>query len=429
MDNKKRGLPILAFFQKDGETPEIKTRDTGNWEPLDLDIRRFKSDENIFSLFAEVRPQVIVSIGPDSDWPGLMSLPYEERRKWISFEPGTNPIDIGEAAYNVFINAATTTRSEIIPLVSVFTPVYRTGEKLLRPYNSLKNGTYNNWEWIIYDDSDDDDETWNMLKELANQDFRVKIYRGMKNSGRVGETKFIAANLSQGHIVLELDHDDEMTEFALQWVVDAYLKFPDAGFYYTDCTEVYEEDGSCVKYGNGFAMGYGKYKVDWYKGRSYLTHVGTNINPRTIRHIVGVPNHIRAWRADVYKEIGGHSALLGVCDDYEIIIRTFLKTKFVRIAQLGYIQWMNSGGDNTQNYRRQEIQRLVRFVRQRYDTDIHNRFLELGVYDDAWSDEFGYSAALWTPLPEKENYVNYIWDPITGDVIKNDSMVYLETNS
>lgn len=409
--DSRRGLPVLALFQREGETLEIKTRDIGAWEPLEFDIRRFTTDDNIFEIFAEIRPQVIVSIGEDKDWKGLMSLPYEDRRRWISFQSNANPTDIGEATYKVFINAAVS-RAENPPLISIFTPVYRTGEKLMRPYNSLKNSSYNNWEWIIFDDSDDDNETWTMLEELAKTDHRIKIFRGMRNSGRVGETKFYAANLGQGHVFLELDHDDELTERALEWIVKAYNKFPDAGFYYTDCTEIYEEDGKCVVYGEGFAMGYGSYKVDWYKGRSYLTHISCNINPRTIRHIVGVPNHIRAWKADVYKDIHGHSAMLGVCDDYEIIIRTFLKTKFVRISQLGYIQWMNAGGDNTQNYRRQEIQRLVRFVRQRYDGEIHKRFLELGVEDDAWSDEFGWSANLWSQKPEKENFVNYTYDPL-----------------
>jgi len=412
--DSRRGLPILALFQKEGETIEIKTRDIGAWEPLDFDIRRFTTDDNVYEIFADIRPQVIVSVGKDEEWKGLMTLPFEERRKWISFDPDTNPVEIGEAAYRVFINAATS-RSDKTPLISIFTPVYRTGEKLMRPFNSLINSIYKNWEWIIFDDSDDNNETWDMLVELSNKDQRIKIFRGRRNSGRVGETKFYAANLCQGQVVLELDHDDELTENALEWIAKAYKKYPDAGFYYTDCTEIYEENGKSVIYGEGFAMGYGSYKVDWYKGRSYLTHISCNINPRTIRHIVGVPNHIRAWRADVYKDILGHSTLLGVCDDYEIIIRTFLKTKFVRIAQMGYIQWMNAGGDNTQNYRRQEIQRLVRFIRQRYDREIHERFVELGVHDDAWSDELGWCANLWTDKPKQENLVNYVFDPLSEE--------------
>lgn len=409
--DSKRGLPVLALFQREAETVSIQTRDIGAWEPLEFDIRRYTSDEGIYEILSEIRPQVIVSIGEDAQWTNLLNLPFEDRRKWISFSQDTNPTEIGESAYRVFINAAVE-RLDKVPLISIFTPVYRTGEKLMRPYNSLNNSSYNNWEWIIFDDSDDNNETWNMLVDLANSDHRIKIFRGIRNSGRVGETKFYAANLCQGQVLLELDHDDELTENALDWISKAYLRFPDAGFYYTDCTEVYEENGKCVVYGDGFAMGYGKYKVDWYKDRSYLTHISCNINPRTIRHIVGVPNHIRAWRADVYKDINGHRPLLGVCDDYEIIIRTFLKTKFVKISQLGYIQWMNAGGDNTQNYRRQEIQRLVRFVRQRYDKAIHERFIELGAEDDAWSDELGWSAQLWSPKPINENYVNYTWDPL-----------------
>ena len=46
--DSKRGLPVLAHFQKEGETINIKTRDIGTWEPLDFDIIRFTSDDNIY---------------------------------------------------------------------------------------------------------------------------------------------------------------------------------------------------------------------------------------------------------------------------------------------------------------------------------------------------------------------------------------------
>jgi len=104
--DSKRGLPVLALFQSDGQTIDIKTRNIGAWEPLEFDIRRYYNDDRIYEILAEIRPQVIISIGENSQWNNLLNLPFEDRRKWISFQEDANPIEIGEAAYRVFINAA-----------------------------------------------------------------------------------------------------------------------------------------------------------------------------------------------------------------------------------------------------------------------------------------------------------------------------------
>lgn len=37
------------------------------------------------------------------------------------------------------------------PLLSLFTPAYKSGSKIHIPYGSLLQQTYSNWEWVIYD--------------------------------------------------------------------------------------------------------------------------------------------------------------------------------------------------------------------------------------------------------------------------------------
>ena len=51
--------------------------------------------------------------------------------------------------------------------------------------------TYQNWEWVVVDDSPEDHTlTWQMLNHIASLDDRVKIYRIQPNSGgNVGEAK------------------------------------------------------------------------------------------------------------------------------------------------------------------------------------------------------------------------------------------------
>ena len=63
-------------------------------------------------------------------------------------------------------------------------------------------------------------------------------------------------------------------------------------------------------------------------------------------------------------------------------MRTFLKTRMVRVPKLCYIQ--HRGDENVSNThisRNKEIQRLVRAFSEWYDEDIHNRLEELGIDD------------------------------------------------
>jgi hypothetical protein len=61
-------------------------------------------------------------------------------------------------------------------------------------------------------------------------------------------------------------------------------------------------------------------------------------NEKTLRHIVGVPNHIRAWSRSAYLDVGGHLSGLPVADDYELILRSLFKYPAVYIRHMTYIQ-------------------------------------------------------------------------------------------
>ena len=146
-------------------------------------------------------------------------------------------------------------------------------------------------------------------------------------------------------------------------IIDASNKYPDAGFIYTDSVEL-DENNNSMTYGEGFCFGYGKYRKEFLYGKNWDVIDSANINPKTIRHIVGVPNHVRTWRRDVYFSVGGHNRDLAIADDYELIVRTFLKTKFVRVSKLGYLQYIyhNTNGRNTHDLSRADIQRRVRSI-------------------------------------------------------------------
>lgn len=82
-----------------------------------------------------------------------------------------------------------------------------------------------NWEWIILDDSPDDDH-FEFLRENLSRDCRIRLYRRSENSGSIGNVKNEAVALCRGKYVLEMDHDDEILPTVLE---DATIVFTKQG--------------------------------------------------------------------------------------------------------------------------------------------------------------------------------------------------------
>jgi glycosyltransferase involved in cell wall biosynthesis len=337
------------------------------------------SDDESWQSVALHRPHVIITCGDHASFPNLLNLPLEWRRRWLHFPELPESDLLAQTIEGCFVDVSTVNRFPLEPLISIQTPCFRSGSILHRTYQSLVAQTYSNWEWVMLDDNDDN-ETWEHMQQIAAQDPRVRIYRQKGHNGNIGDLKRKTAGLSDGSIFVELDHDDELTNHCLADLLEAFTKFPDAGFAYTDCTEVFP-NGFCNRYGEGWGLGYGSYRVEQYNGRGYDVTNYPPINRTTMRHIVGVPNHVRAWKADAYWACGGHSPQVHVADDYELLVRTFLTTKMIHIKRLGYIQYVG-GGQNTQTLRNAEIQRMVRLFANRYWQDIDKRFEELGIDGD-----------------------------------------------
>ena len=405
VEDRKPLLPKVLYIS---DTPkEFETTEISQGIETRLETKHITSDKNITKEIYDFNPDVIaVNTNDDTKFPNLSSQPKEIRDKWVSSD---NKMDGNNLHYTLMTNKLNRDNSY---LISWFTPIYNTGEVLKRTYESLKNQTINDWEWVITDDSSDGGKTWKIAEEIAKNDLRVKLYDiNPRTKGVVGESKYRAASLCKGYILAELDHDDYLTPDATELLIKASKSFPDAGFFWTDSAEV-NDNWEPMLYQEPFCYGYGTYREDIEMGKPFKTVNGININPKTIRHIVGVPNHIRAWRREVYQQIGGHNRNLSVADDYELIVRTFLVTRMVRIPKLGYIQFIAYEGDhiNTQNTSRAEIQRLSNSIMYYYNEDIKNRFEELGYSD--WGYYFDPNHSELTPsrFGSEECAVNYTYD-------------------
>lgn len=405
-----------------------------NWSKLGIfnmktslyDIEHLWDDIVVYSLpltnnleedFARYKPDLIVSFEEE-----LNIKDINLKNRYIHFDNLLwQPTDIANEILQKSINVNC---HKPYPKISVFTPTYKTGDRIYRTYESLKSQTFTDWEWVVLDDSDDD-VTWNILQEISKKDYRVKIHRLFpRSNGNVGLVKNRVASLCNGEWLVELDHDDSLLSECLEYIVKASEKFPDAGFIYSDVCEIYEDgnmkaydhDHSGNWYGredNGFCWGYAGHTWTKEDGKDYLTHHYPEINPLTIRFNIGMPNHVRSWKKEVYHKIGGHNIHTPVADDFELIIRTFLNTKMVHIHKLLYLQWNNQ--NSTVDNNSIDINRRARLIRDYYDLQIHNRFRDFGKIDWLWNEETQQSnRVVWQqwyrPRFEHEQYVNYIYN-------------------
>lgn len=370
----------------------------GSWDGLEEMLKRldeacitakiYNPDDVLLNINPK-NPHIYISLGLDlEEFKTLYSLPYHEKKRWLHYQ---SPSEIQPA--NLFywwlsltdpLSAnkiiPSTHFSSDTPLVSVFTAAYKSKEKIQRPYGSLLKQTYPNWEWVIIDDSGDDDTTYSR-DLLPLDDPRVRRYRQDYRNGYIGATKRYAAGLCTGEILVEVDHDDELTSDCLEKIVNAFKQHPECGFAYGDCAEPYAKSNFSNWYGWDCGFGYAVYYRVWVHEMNRWQNVlrSTAINGVTMHHLAGLPNHPRAWTKDCYHLIGGHREELLVADDYDILVRTFLCTKYVSIPDLLYLQYRNESGDNSTFTRNQQIQILVNELYRYYGEKINSRIKELEI--------------------------------------------------
>jgi glycosyltransferase involved in cell wall biosynthesis len=261
------------------------------------------------------------------------------------------------------------------PKFSIITPTYKTPAHLLaRTWASLKAQTMTDWEWVVWDDTPNSDQVWRQLYGFAaDERYCLRAFRGHTHSGSIGEVKRNAAMLANGEIIIELDHDDELTPDCLTELAQTFDD-PEIGFAYSDWCEILP-DGQSGRYPKGWAFGYGSdYWSDQY---GCWVMSAPEINATTISHIVSAPNHVRAWRTTVYRELDGHNPELEIADDYELCVRTFLHTKIARIPKMLYRQHV--GPMTAQRQKNALIKQNVRRISESYRDAIYLRCIELGM--------------------------------------------------
>lgn len=412
----KKPSAIVYNWDREGEVTLISDVYFEEYLQDEVIIYSLPYTDDVVGDYSRYKPDLIVSIGLDINIPH-----YHLRKIHIGY---TDLLPDNILANDIVCNTVFKHCEVNRPRFSIFTPTYKTGERIRRTYESLVNQTLTNWEWVVVDDSPDN-ETWNILTEIAKNDYRVKLHRILPLSGgNVGLAKHRAATLGSGDWLVELDHDDALTAECLEICNDAILTYPDAGFLYSDVCEMYD-DGEMKTYdhdwsGNWYArhdnyfdFGYAGHSWVNVDGKDILAHWYPDINPLSIRFNISMPDHVRMWERNLYHQIGGHNKNTPIADDLEIIIRSFLNTRMIHVKKVLYFQYNNR--NSTVDNNATDINRRARLIRDYYDLAIHNRILELGFHDWNWDDELGHSQKFQNKVPirkyyEEEQVMNYIYE-------------------
>ena len=139
-----------------------------------------------------------------------------------------------------------------MPFISILTPTYNRGKLLLPLYDSLKNLTFKDFEWLIVDDGSEDDTEQYALSWIAhnieNAEFPIRYIK--KSNGGKHTAINRGVREANGELILILDSDDTLPADSLATIAHYYEQCKG----YKDCAGVCglmaHHDGQLI--GTGF---------------------------------------------------------------------------------------------------------------------------------------------------------------------------------
>ncbi len=111
-----------------------------------------------------------------------------------------------------------------MPFISILTPTYNRGKLLLPLYDSLKNLTFKDFEWLIVDDGSEDDTEQYALSWIAhniqNAEFPIRYIK--KSNGGKHTAINRGVREANGELILILDSDDTLPSGSLATTAQHY---------------------------------------------------------------------------------------------------------------------------------------------------------------------------------------------------------------
>lgn len=236
---------------------------------------------------------------------------------------------------------------------SIITPTHKITPFLEELYQSIVSQTYTDWEWNISLNGGASEKD---IPDSISKNEKVIITDSKVYFDGVGAAKNHAFMRASGDILVEVDHDDILHEKCLEKLAEAF-EDDSVGFVYTDDLVYDQTEGQKLFYDKVHG-----WNEDWmeFRGEEYFAPKSFPPTSRSLSYIWYAPDHVRAWRASVYRELGGHDPSLQICDDHELLIRTYLHTKMVHVPETLYYYRIHGKEDNTYLKRNEEIQQKTK---------------------------------------------------------------------
>jgi len=112
------------------------------------------------------------------------------------------------------------------PKISLITTCYNRAEYIGECIESVLNSQYSDFEYIIVDDRSTDN-SWEIIRSLAENDKRVKSFRNEENLGDY-PNRNKALSYATGELVKFIDADDTIFPYSLHFFVHYMDSYPTA---------------------------------------------------------------------------------------------------------------------------------------------------------------------------------------------------------
>src|SRR5579872_1562736 len=233
------------------------------------------------------------TVAAPKERPALFETDYQ---RWIErHEPPQWDPDLVQQAMAAF---------SYTPMISLIMPVYDTPtELLLKAIESARHQCYPNWELCICDDGSKNEEVRSVLKQASLVDKRIKVVFSPRNEG-ISIASNHAIEIATGEFIGLLDHDDELSPYALFEVVKLLQTHPLADMIYSDEDKL----GADGQRRDPF------FKPDW--SPEYLLSCMYTC-------------HFGVYRRSVINKIGGFRAGFEGSQDYDLVLRISEQTQSI----------------------------------------------------------------------------------------------------
>jgi len=235
-------------------------------------------------------------------------------------------------------------------VISVFTASHNT-KFLGEAYESLKAQTKPKWEWTLLLTNG---------AEFNPHDNRVRVHKENIGPTNVGYVKRRAVELCTGDVVMEQDHDDILLPTAIEEASKAFSD-PSVDFVFSNNINWDFRNGKPLTFPPQFGW---QYRDVEFQGMPCKEAISPLPEPQNLSRVWYAPDHFRAWRRDFYWKIGGHDPAMRVCDDHDLIARTYLNGKMVHIDKPLYFYRIH--GDNAWLHFNGEIQTSTMAIHDKY---------------------------------------------------------------